>query len=284
MNTTSRSTPIALAAATAVTALLVTTLANAQADSWYRKIPYQGRVEHNGVAISGSADLAFSIYSAATGGSAVWTETKTGVRVNAGNFVVVLGDNTANPLPASLFTRKIVYLAISVDGVALQGRQPILAVPFATTSAEPPIGTVIDWWDPDPNATPPFGYVECAGQVLNDADSPLNGQTLPDLRGRFVRGARTGSIAVGSSGGYIQHHHVIGGDGAHNHTQSGGDLRTGTSGSYAPAEQGFGTSSNGSHNHSGWTGWATENGSGANDLNHEMLPPYVALRKLMRVK
>jgi len=42
----------------------------------------------------------------------------------------------------------------------------------------------------------PANWVECNGQVLSDAGSPLNGQTLPNLNGenRFLRGA-------GSSGG-----------------------------------------------------------------------------------
>jgi len=42
----------------------------------------------------------------------------------------------------------------------------------------------------------PANWAECNGQVLSDAASPLNGQTLPDLNGenRFLRGA-------GSSGG-----------------------------------------------------------------------------------
>jgi hypothetical protein len=46
-------------------------------------------------------------------------------------------------------------------------------------------------------------WAECNGQVLNDAQSPLNGQTLPDLNGaggpqRFLRGA---AMSGGTGGG-----------------------------------------------------------------------------------
>jgi len=46
-------------------------------------------------------------------------------------------------------------------------------------------------------------WAECNGQVLSDVQSPLNGQTLPDLNGaggpqRFLRGAR---VSGGTGGG-----------------------------------------------------------------------------------
>ena len=49
----------------------------------------------------------------------------------------------------------------------------------------------------------PGTWVECNGQLLNDVQSPLNGQTLPDLNGaggpqRFLRGAATSG---GTGGG-----------------------------------------------------------------------------------
>jgi hypothetical protein len=49
----------------------------------------------------------------------------------------------------------------------------------------------------------PGTWVECNGQLLNDPQSPVNGQTLPDLNGaggpqRFLRGAATSG---GTGGG-----------------------------------------------------------------------------------
>ena len=39
----------------------------------------------------------------------------------------------------------------------------------------------------------PWGWVECIGQTLSDSESPMNGETLPDLNnnGRFIRGSNT---------------------------------------------------------------------------------------------
>ena len=61
----------------------------------------------------------------------------------------------------------------------------------------PPVGTIKAWAKDFPN-TPPLGpnWAECNGEVLHDAESPYDGQALPDLNGaqRFLRGA-------GASGG-----------------------------------------------------------------------------------
>lgn len=57
-----------------------------------------------------------------------------------------------------------------------------------------PIGSISAWHKSFTN-TPalPDGWVECNGQVLSDADSVYNGQTIPDLNGdgRFLRGNST---------------------------------------------------------------------------------------------
>jgi len=54
-----------------------------------------------------------------------------------------------------------------------------------------PIGGVLAWvknLTGVPDLT--TNYVECNGQVLSDADSPLNGETMPDINGsnQFIRG------------------------------------------------------------------------------------------------
>lgn len=76
----------------------------------------------------------------------------------------------------------------------------------------PPIGAVVAWLKSFTGvpATLPTGWVECNGQALSDADSPLNGQTIPDLNGssgteRFLRGQTTS----GGTGGSETHTHPI---------------------------------------------------------------------------
>ena len=76
-----------------------------------------------------------------------------------------------------------------------------------------PIGAVISWLKSFPG-TPALpgdnSYVECNGQTINDTDSPLDGQTIPDLNGsigtqKFLRG----STSSGSTGGSELHIHSI---------------------------------------------------------------------------
>ncbi|MCP4137997.1 MAG: hypothetical protein GY754_43945 [bacterium] len=55
-----------------------------------------------------------------------------------------------------------------------------------------PVGAVIAWHKSFSGVPAmPSNFVECDGSVISDADSTLNGQTLPDLNGegRFLRGA-----------------------------------------------------------------------------------------------
>lgn len=70
--------------------------------------------------------------------------------------------------------------------------------------AEPPIGS-IQAWHKSLTGVPviPDGWVECNGQVLSDAESPLDGQTIPNINGSgglFIRGgASSGTIDTGGS-------------------------------------------------------------------------------------
>ncbi len=71
-----------------------------------------------------------------------------------------------------------------------------------------PIGGVVAWLKSlsgVPDLTE--NYVECNGQVLSDSNSPLNGETMPDMNGsnQFIRG---NSISTGTGTG--SHTHTIG--------------------------------------------------------------------------
>ena len=70
-----------------------------------------------------------------------------------------------------------------------------------------PIGSVVAWFK-SLTTTPPLlpNYVECNGQVLADGDSPLNGETIPNLNAnRFLRGQATS----GGTGGSETHRHSL---------------------------------------------------------------------------
>jgi len=69
-----------------------------------------------------------------------------------------------------------------------------------------PVGSIMAWaksFTGVPNL--PIGWVECDGSTLSDSDSPLDGETLPDLNGdnRFLRGDSTS----GTTGGAGSHTH-----------------------------------------------------------------------------
>ncbi len=66
-------------------------------------INYQGYLtDASGNPINGTVGMTFSIYTTASGGSALWTETQSSVSVTDGLFNVLLG--SVNPINASQFT------------------------------------------------------------------------------------------------------------------------------------------------------------------------------------
>ncbi|MEM1271022.1 MAG: hypothetical protein AAGI08_13360 [Bacteroidota bacterium] len=93
------------------------------------QISYQGYLELSGSPVSGAVDLGFSLYTQATGGTAVWTETQTSVPVDAGVYQVALGSVTA--LPADTFDVAL-WLGVRINGEAeLTPRTALLPAPYA---------------------------------------------------------------------------------------------------------------------------------------------------------
>jgi hypothetical protein len=95
-----------------------------------------------------------------------------------------------------------------VDGIKFP--DGTLQTTAAGGAALVPIGAVIDWWRPNDTFPVPDGFQICTGGVVNDAQSPFNGETLPDLRNRFIRGAAS-FAGIGDTGGASTHTHTISG-------------------------------------------------------------------------
>ena len=59
-----------------------------------------------------------------------------------------------------------------------------------------PVGTVVAWVRDMAEVELPDGWLECNGQMVTDRQSPLFGQVVPDLNGRylFLRGGPTSGI------------------------------------------------------------------------------------------
>ena len=182
----------------------------------------------------------------------------------------------------------------------------------------PPIGSVLAWMKSFPN-TPalPSGWVECNGQVLDDAESVYDGETIPDLNvaDRFLRGNSTsggtgGSTTINISHAHTQptHNHFVSDSGyvsyesSHRHDYSG---RTDSSDSaliYDRANNGSPHRTNiHTHTYSATTGQGyqhrhsfsmsdtsssdgNENTGNALSSTQSILPPYYSVVWIMRVR
>jgi hypothetical protein len=90
------------------------------------KISYQGRLsDPAGNPLTGSYDIKFELYTAPSGGTKLWEQTRAGVSVQNGLFNVQLDITPAN------FNGQALWLAITVNGQLLSPRQEILPAPYA---------------------------------------------------------------------------------------------------------------------------------------------------------
>lgn len=101
-----------------------------------QQINFQGKLTNpNGTNVTdGTYSIVFSMYTVASGGSAVWTETQGSVAVTDGIFQVALGSVT--PLPGSVdFNSSSIYLGIKVGADAeMTPRVRFTAAPYAFNS------------------------------------------------------------------------------------------------------------------------------------------------------
>ena len=158
----------------------------------------------------------------ALGGAATDLEASLEV-TSVGDLVIETGWATASS-PSMILRHESGRVGIAVDepGYALTVGGLIsaneLMFPDGTiqseTGLEIPVGTVIDWWKPA-GVKLPDGFAICDGGKVNNRNSPLNGKTLPNLMGRFIRGAAT-AAEVGTTGGSETHFHKYS-TGEHSH-------------------------------------------------------------------
>jgi hypothetical protein len=147
-------------------------------------ISYQGHLnDDGGTPVNGTVTMTFSLFDVPGGGTALWTENQN-VNVSNGVFNVQLGSVQA--IPSYLFNNDELFLGIIVGADAeMTPRQRLTSSPYSQRSEViMPIGSIVAWNKGMPG-TPALsdGWVECNGQVLADAESPYNGQTIPNLNG-----------------------------------------------------------------------------------------------------
>ena len=124
------------------------------------------------------------------------------VPVVKGFFNVILGPyDTDGDLIAGAFLSADRFVEVTVEGDGpVLPRQQVYSVPFALTSLQGglPIGGLTMFSGNPDNL--PENWRLCNGQQVNDEASPFHGEHLPDLRGKFVRGAANPRM-VGVIGG-----------------------------------------------------------------------------------
>lgn len=285
---------------------------------------YQGRLTDGDQPANGAYDFRFTLHDAAVGGSQIGsTVTIPNVTVTDGFFTVSLD------FGAEAFTGEARYLEIAVKSsesssfTTLAPRQVVSPAPYALHAqidfagsgtantaarsdhnhdgiyalldhthpvAEVPIGTVIDWWRPDASWPVPEGFKICDGSVVDDADSPLDGETLPNLNDRFIRGV-TNPSNIGTSGGIETHSHTVdlpwhNHSIAHDHANASTTYRSGEC-RYSKSLFGECLTEGHSHNvdipaYSGVS--STYDYPPVSVTTSSHLPPYVGLLKIMRIK
>ena len=142
----------------------------------------------------------------------------------------------------------------------------------------PPIGTVIDWWQPVnfEHLPLPSGYEVCDGGNVTTVGSLLYGQIKPDLRHLFIMGGQN-ITDIGKKGGAASVQTST--DGSHSHTvgngpDEGGNICGSCSKCHVSLIQ---------CGHNSYDPPASTHAGGTHSHTVNNLPPYMVLLKLLRV-
>lgn len=155
-------------------------------------ITYQGKLTNaTGAPITTATNVVFRIYAAASGGSALWTETHNGVTPDAnGVFTRELGATTA--FPATLFDGSKRYLGITVGSDAeMTPRQVLNNAPYAFAVENVP------------GIAASFKY---EGFILSTTTAAIDSVTINCPTAGYVNVYAQGYINIGhTSGGGVQY-------------------------------------------------------------------------------
>ncbi|MDE2490834.1 MAG: hypothetical protein KGM24_08295 [Elusimicrobia bacterium] len=89
-------------------------------------IDYQGRLDDNGVPVTGTQKMVFRVYDASTGGTLIWTSPAQFVDVSIGLF------NAVVPVPiTALVGGGARYMEVEINGTTMSPRELLNSVPYA---------------------------------------------------------------------------------------------------------------------------------------------------------
>jgi hypothetical protein len=93
---------------------------------------YQGKLtDASGVAVSGPVNIVFRVFDVETGGTALWSETRSSIPVTNGLFDVILGEVTPLDIP---FDRQY-WIELQIGSETLSPREKLATVPYSFRTA-----------------------------------------------------------------------------------------------------------------------------------------------------
>lgn len=166
-------------------------------------LSYQGTLRNaSGALVTGNHDLTLRIYTAQTGGTAIWTETISNVAFSRGVFTALLGDPSRTPpAPLNLAFDRPYWLGISIDGGAeLTPRVALCASPYSFNAKAVRGNTsTSNLFPADGNAG--IGTLTPAGKLhIEDTNWPSAALLVKGLSGAVVGPAITMDATNGTSG------------------------------------------------------------------------------------
>ncbi len=170
-------------------------------------VTYRGYLEDSSTGtslpVSGNKPMIFTLFTAASGGSAVWTCGPIAVPVLGGHFEAQLGGAgcpfTGAAGPEKLFNRDGLYLEITVDSTVLGSRQRLTSAPYAIASSQSDNFRVNGALIVD-GATTLAGGLTVNGNSIHTGGLTVSGGTTSLQTGAAITGNATVSSALTVNG------------------------------------------------------------------------------------
>jgi hypothetical protein len=142
--------------------------------------------------MAGPVGVTFALHAQQTGGGALWLETQNVIPDAHGNYTVLLGANSANGVPAELFTSgEARWLAVQVERQAEQPRVLLVSVPYALKAADAetlggrPLSSFVLAVPPSEGDAGAITAVHTAGTKGPGAAATIGGGGSPNIVAKF---------------------------------------------------------------------------------------------------